>query len=48
MITVISSSTNNYKEAIEKAVDYPEIIQCFSTTGWVIIIMGINNEFSVA
>ena len=33
LITVIASSSNNYKRVIENAKETPEIIQCFSTTG---------------
>ena len=33
LITVIASSSNNFKRVIENAKETPEIIQCFSTTG---------------
>jgi len=33
LITVVASSSNNYKRVIENAKETPEIIQCFSTTG---------------
>lgn len=33
LITVIASSSNNYKRVIENVKETPEIIQCFSTTG---------------
>tara|TARA_B100001250_G_scaffold81069_1_gene66701 strand:+ start:130 stop:579 length:450 start_codon:yes stop_codon:yes gene_type:complete len=33
IITVISGSSNNYKEVTNKAKITPEVVQCFSTTG---------------
>ena len=33
VITVVASTSANYKEVIEKAVECPEVIQCFATTG---------------
>ena len=33
VITIISSSSNNHQIVIKKAVECPEVVQCFSTTG---------------
>mgnify|MGYP001166224115 FL=1 len=33
VITVVASTSANYKVVIEKAVECPEVIQCFATTG---------------
>ena len=33
VITIISSSSNNYQVVIDKATECSEVIQCFSTTG---------------
>jgi Lrp/AsnC family leucine-responsive transcriptional regulator len=33
VITVVASTSANYKVVIEKAVKCPEVIQCFATTG---------------
>ena len=33
IITIISGSSNNYKEVTNKAKTTPEVVQCFSTTG---------------
>ncbi len=33
IISVISESSEHYKEVINYAIDTPEVIQCFSTTG---------------
>lgn len=46
MITIISSSSDNYKKVIEKAKKTPEIIQCFSTTGMESLMLWIATENS--
>ena len=46
MITVISSSSDNYNKVIEKAKETPEIIQCFSTTGMGSLMLWIATENS--
>jgi Lrp/AsnC family leucine-responsive transcriptional regulator len=33
IITIVTSSTENYQEVIDNAVECSEVIQCFSTTG---------------
>ena len=33
VITIVASTSANYKVVIEKAVACPEVIQCFATTG---------------
>ena len=33
IITVISESSEHYKEVIQSAMNTPEVVQCFSTTG---------------
>ena len=46
VITVVSSSSNNYKEVIIKAVECPEIIQCFSTTGMGSLLLWVSTNNS--
>ena len=46
MITVISSSSTNYKKVIENAKKTPEIIQCFSTTGLGSLMLWVATENS--
>ena len=46
MITIISSSSDNYNKVIEKAKETPEIIQCFSTTGMGSLMLWIATENS--
>ena len=46
VITVVSSSSNNYQEVIIKAIECPEIIQCFSTTGMGSLLLWISTNNS--
>ena len=46
MITVITSSSDNYKKVIENAKETPEIIQCFSTTGMGSLMLFVATENS--
>ena len=46
VITVVSSSSNNYQEVINKAVECPEIIQCFSTTGMGSLLLWVSTNNS--
>ena len=46
MITVISSSSKNYKKIIENAKNCPEIIQIFSTTGLGSLMLWVATENS--
>ena len=46
IITVISSSSNNFKKVIENAKNTPEIIQCFSTTGMGSLMLWVATENS--
>ena len=46
VITVISSSSNNYQVVIDKAVKCPEVIQCFSTTGMGSLLLWISTKNS--
>jgi len=46
VITVVSSSSNNYQKVIEKAVECPEIIQCFSTTGMGSLLLWVSTKNS--
>jgi Lrp/AsnC family leucine-responsive transcriptional regulator len=46
VITVVSSSSNNYQKVIEKAVKCPEIIQCFSTTGMGSLLLWVSTNNS--
>ena len=46
VITVVSSSSNNYQEVIFKAVECPEIIQCFSTTGMGSLLLWVSTNNS--
>ena len=46
VITVISSSSNNYQQVIDNAVDCPEIIQCFSTTGMGSLLLWVSTKNS--
>ena len=46
MITVVSSSSNNYQEVIRKAVECPEVIQCFSTTGMGSLLLWVSTNNS--
>ena len=45
-ITVVSSSSNNYQEVIRKAVECPEVIQCFSTTGMGSLLLWVSTKNS--
>ena len=46
VITVISSSSNNYQQVVDNAVDCPEIIQCFSTTGMGSLLLWVSTKNS--
>ena len=46
VITVISSSSNNYQQVIKNAIDCPEIIQCFSTTGMGSLLLWVSTKNS--
>ena len=46
VITVVSSSSNNYQEVILKAIECPEIIQCFSTTGMGSLLLWVSTKNS--
>ena len=46
VITVISSSSDNYQQVIDNAVDCPEIIQCFSTTGMGSLLLWVHTKNS--
>ena len=46
MITIISSSSDNYNKVIENVKETPEIIQCFSTTGMGSLMLWIATENS--
>ena len=46
VITVISSSSNNYQRVIDNAVECPEIIQCFSTTGMGSLLLWVSTKNS--
>ena len=46
MITVVSSSSNSYQEVIRKAVECPEVIQCFSTTGMGSLLLWVSTNNS--
>ena len=46
MITVVSSSSNNYQEVIRKAVECLEVIQCFSTTGMGSLLLWVSTNNS--
>ena len=46
VITVISSSSNNYQQVIENAIKCPEIIQCFSTTGMGSLLLWVSTKNS--
>mgnify|MGYP006112787663 FL=1 len=46
VITVISSSSNNYQVVINKAVECPEVIQCFSTTGMGSLLLWVSTKNS--
>ena len=46
VITVISSSSNNYTRVVDNAIDCPEIIQCFSTTGMGSLLLWVSTKNS--
>ena len=46
VITVVSSSSNNYQVVIKKAVECPEVIQCFSTTGMGSLLLWVSTKNS--
>ncbi len=46
VITVISSSSNNYQRVVDNAVKCPEIIQCFSTTGMGSLLLWVSTKNS--
>ena len=46
VITVISSSSNNHQVVINKAVECPEVIQCFSTTGMGSLLLWVSTKNS--
>ena len=46
VITVISSSSKNYQRVVDNAVECPEIIQCFSTTGMGSLLLWVSTKNS--
>ena len=46
VITIISSSSNNHQIVIEKAVECPEVVQCFSTTGMGSLLLWVSTKNS--
>ena len=46
VITVVSSSSRNYQRVIDNAIDCPEIIQCFSTTGMGALLLWVSTKNS--
>ena len=46
VITVISSSSNNYQQVVDNAIDCPEIVQCFSTTGMGSLLLWVSTKNS--
>tara|TARA_Y100000741_G_scaffold338973_1_gene299489 strand:- start:151 stop:597 length:447 start_codon:yes stop_codon:yes gene_type:complete len=46
VITVISSSSSNYQKVIDNAVNCPEIIKCFSTTGMGSLLLWVSTKNS--
>ena len=46
VITVVSSSSNNYQVVLKKAVECPEVIQCFSTTGMGSLLLWVSTKNS--
>jgi len=46
VITIISSSSNNHQIVIKKAVECPEVVQCFSTTGMGSLLLWVSTKNS--
>ena len=46
VITIISSSSINHKVVIKKAVECPEVVQCFSTTGMGSLLLWVSTKNS--
>ena len=46
VITVISSSSNNYQQVVDNAIECHEIIQCFSTTGMGSLLLWVSTKNS--
>ena len=46
VITVVSSSSNNYQRVVDNAINCPEIIQCFSTTGMGSLLLWVSTKNS--
>ena len=46
VITVVSSSSKNYQRVVDNAIDCPEIIQCFSTTGMGSLLLWVSTKNS--
>ena len=46
VITVISSSSNNYQQVIDNAIECSEIVQCFSTTGMGSLLLWVSTKNS--
>tara|TARA_B100000131_G_scaffold316111_1_gene355636 strand:- start:402 stop:848 length:447 start_codon:yes stop_codon:yes gene_type:complete len=46
VITVISSSSNNYQQVVHNAINCPEIVQCFSTTGMGSLLLWVSTKNS--
>ena len=44
LITIISESSSNFSEIVEKSKNTPEIIKCFATTGTGSHVMIVNTE----
>ena len=44
VITVVSSSSRNYQRVIDNAIDCPEIIQCYSTTGMGSLLLWVSTK----
>ena len=46
VITIISSSSNNHRIVIKKAVECSEVVQCFSTTGMGSLLLWVSTKNS--
>jgi len=47
VITVISSSSNHYREVIDRAVDCKDVVQCYSTTGMGSLLLFVSTKNSL-
>lgn len=46
VITIISSSSNSHQVVIKKAIECPEVVQCFSTTGMGSLLLWVSTKNS--